>query len=919
MRPVLRCNLKVVLVMLALATLASALSIARAQGAAFTYQGRITDSGTNFNGIGQFEFALVTSTNGQQATATAVMGGASPNEFVSSITVNSGGGGSGYTTAPAVSISGGGGSGTTARATISGGVVTGITVLTPGSGYTNAATVMVAPPSPDYTTWWSNDGASVNGSEPASAVSVSVSEGLFTVILGNTSLANMTAIPANIFSSQTNLQLMIWFNDGVSGFAMLTPPQSLTPTPSAIFADSASNLNGTISAGQLAGGTIPLGTLPAAVVTNNAMNLIIGGHPVLTSASALNASQLSTGVIPESVLPGFQSVFNEVGGGLANAISGSFNVIGGGYMNTNSGNGAVVGGGQINTANNGEATVGGGLGNTASGEFATVCGGEINTASGELATIGGGIGNTASGGLNIGATVAGGSTNRASGVNSFIGGGFDNTVTNDCGVLGGGYDNTANGEYATLGGGYDNTANGDYATLGGGYDNTAGSEATVAGGARNSATNLSATVAGGARNIANGQYATVAGGYNNAASGDFATVCGGVENSASGLFSFAAGQDAQALNEGAFVWADSQIAPFSSMANDQFLIRAQGGVGIDTASTPDNSFSVNTNAYLFGHAIYLRGDDGSDHNHGLAYSGYAITNFGSGQFQVDGPVLWGYSGGILGVLSGGAKAALSWNDSGVTVSNALNVGGEAGIGTNNTGGASLYVLGNRSGGWGNSTTWLVNGSASATTAPALRVWNSNANATNSDGALSVSIQGQGLIAEFGNASAYVVTITNNGTIFATAFSTTSDRNAKENFAPVNAQEVLAKVAQLPISQWNFKVDSGTRHIGPMAQDFYQAFNVGTDDKHIATVDEDGVALAAIQGLDEKVESGNRKAEIKGQRSEERIQTLEAENAELKAQVGELRSQLESLQKAVARLAGRPDGSLALDGQAQRGK
>jgi hypothetical protein len=39
----------------------------------------------------------------------------------------------------------------------------------------------------------------------------------------------------------------------------------------------------------------------------------------------------------------------------------------------------------------------------------------------------------------------------------------------------------------------------------------------------------------------------------------------------------------------------------------------------------------------------------------------------------------------------------------------------------------------------------------------------------------------------------------------------------------------------------------------MAQDFYAAFNVGEDDKHISTVDSEGVALVAIQGLNQKVD------------------------------------------------------------------
>ena len=89
---------------------------------------------------------------------------------------------------------------------------------------------------------------------------------------------------------------------------------------------------------------------------------------------------------------------------------------------------------------------------------------------------------------------------------------------------------------------------------------------------------------------------------------------------------------------------------------------------------------------------------------------------------------------------------------------------------------------------------------------------------------------------------------------------TSDRNAKEKFTTISSRAVLEKVVALPISEWNFKNESAIRHIGPMAQDFYAAFNVGMDDKHIATVDEGGVALTAIQGLNEKVEAGSQRSE-----------------------------------------------------------
>lgn len=103
---------------------------------------------------------------------------------------------------------------------------------------------------------------------------------------------------------------------------------------------------------------------------------------------------------------------------------------------------------------------------------------------------------------------------------------------------------------------------------------------------------------------------------------------------------------------------------------------------------------------------------------------------------------------------------------------------------------------------------------------------------------------------------------------------TSDRNAKDDFSAVDPLEVLAKVAALPMTEWQYKTTPGLTHLGPMAQDFHAAFGLnGSDDKHIATVDEGGVALAAIQGLDAKVN--------------DRVKALEAENADLKARLEKL--------------------------------
>ena len=126
-----------------------------------------------------------------------------------------------------------------------------------------------------------------------------------------------------------------------------------------------------------------------------------------------------------------------------------------------------------------------------------------------------------------------------------------------------------------------------------------------------------------------------------------------------------------------------------------------------------------------------------------------------------------------------------------------------------------------------------------------------------------------------------------GGVSATAFVTTSDRNAKENFAPVSPREVLDKVAALSISTWNFKTMNDGRHMGPMAQDFHAAFGLGGGDTTITSVDPDGVALAAIQGLNQKVEASGQRSEVRSQRSEERIEKLAAENSELKRSVAEL--------------------------------
>ena len=106
----------------------------------------------------------------------------------------------------------------------------------------------------------------------------------------------------------------------------------------------------------------------------------------------------------------------------------------------------------------------------------------------------------------------------------------------------------------------------------------------------------------------------------------------------------------------------------------------------------------------------------------------------------------------------------------------------------------------------------------------------------------------------------------------------SSRTFKDGFADVDVLGVLNKLVALPVQTWFYKESrSEGMHMGPFAEDFASVFGLGNDEKHITTVDESGVAFAAIQGLNKKVE---------------------AENASIKQENAELRSRLDAV---VARL------------------
>jgi hypothetical protein len=72
-------------------------------------------------------------------------------------------------------------------------------------------------------------------------------------------------------------------------------------------------------------------------------------------------------------------------------------------------------------------------------------------------------------------------------------------------------------------------------------------------------------------------------------------------------------------------------------------------------------------------------------------------------------------------------------------------------------------------------------------------------------------------------------------------------NKKEGFEAINGDDIARlQLRKLPITKWRYK-GSDEYHIGPMAQDFYALFSLGSDDVSISTIDPAGIALRGHPG------------------------------------------------------------------------
>ncbi|HVM51337.1 MAG TPA: tail fiber domain-containing protein [Candidatus Acidoferrum sp.] len=563
----------------------------------------------------------------------------------------------------------------------------------------------------------------------------------------------------------------------------------------------------------------------------------LDGQPVISGYNAalltnLNATALTAGTVPDArlapnvartnqvwllggnvaTLPGTQFIGTadnqplefKVSGNRALRLepntNGAPGIIAGSIMNgISSGTaGATIGGGGA-TNYNGIAYI-----NSVAGDFGTIGGGRANavrSASAD-ATIGGGVLNAVNSSAPA-ASIGGGSNNviQTGAALGAIAGGAFNTISNNafaC-VIAGGTSNLiqAGAALATIAGGASNTVsiNAFASVIGGGSNNVIQSSANrsvIAGGTGNTIELGSA-------------WSTIGGGQQNTIGSVGATIPGGQLNRALGFDSFAAGYRAKADFNGTFVWADDAIAAdFVATGPDQFLIRASGGVGVNTTS-PVADLHVN------GATVFQRG----------------LT------------------------------------PTAATASNIINIA--VGVNTNAfQNGISFYE------GAGNTSMSFGYDGSGAGSDNALRIYNSagsNVFTFEHGGFLGLGVVNpSNPIQHFSGAL-----LTSSG-----VWQNASDKNRKTDFQPVNAEAVLAKVAALPVRSWRYTNELETvRHVGPTAQDFQAAFGLGTDDKSIGTVDEEGVALAAIQGLNRKLQDELSRVRAENAALQSRLEHLEA--------------------------------------------
>jgi endosialidase-like protein len=184
---------------------------------------------------------------------------------------------------------------------------------------------------------------------------------------------------------------------------------------------------------------------------------------------------------------------------------------------------------------------------------------------------------------------------------------------------------------------------------------------------------------------------------------------------------------------------------------------------------------------------------------------------------------------------------------------ATGLGGTVGGGWNNTAGKYGTVAGGDDNVALGKESFAAGGGADVYSDNAF-VWNGNYKAAQQDagpGSFTANAPGGFVFYTGGGAGAYLASGSG-------SWSTLSDRHAKKAIHSVRYGGVLRRLRSLPVRTWAYDAEhGGIRHMGPMAQAFYRRFGLGESKHYISTVDAQGVALAAIKGLDAKVRAQGR--------------------------------------------------------------
>jgi hypothetical protein len=720
-----------------------------------------------------------------------------------------------------------------------------------------------------------------------------VTNGLFTVTLdfGN-----------QFVGADRFLEVAVRTN-GAASFTVLTPRQKLAPSPYAI---TAGNL-----AGVIANNTVGAAYATVSGGSNNAVN----GAYSTASGGYKNTIQTN-------------DAYATIGGGYDNTVQGffSYGTIGGGIFNIVSGGAATVGGGDQNTASGGLATVAGGNVNVASGNYATVGGGGNNSAGGFAATVPGGWLNSAAGDDSFAAGFRGKANHAGTFVwadstiadfasttsNQFLiraGGGVGIGTPNPQGSLHIYSDNNptvvriqSSGtpgfgrvEFVSNPQGDPNEWRPAYIQSldAGGFTGGLGFYVNGTGIGNKFAANEVMRIINGTVGINKINPATAldVNGTVTATSfsGNGAGLAGVNANSLEGFDSTnlwkTTGNTGTAPGANFIGTADNQALELK--ANNARALRLEPNV-----NSPNLIGGYSGNVVSNGFAGATIGGGGFAGNENRVGGNYATTSGGagnnvSGNFSTVGGGLMNTASSAYATVPGGQQnlAAGEWSFAAGRFAFAQHDGAfvwadDNGSGFSSTSSNQFCI---RAGGGVrlNTDTSLFFGSQ---TRQMINLWGTNYAIGVQTGTAYFRCDGASINNGFAwyrggshndgqtNAGGGVtlMTLNNGGLTVNGTFVSSSDRNQKEHFEAVNTRDVLDKVAALPLTTWSYRQDTASRHLGPMAQDFYAAFNVGADDKHIAVVDEGGVALAAIQGLNQKLT--------------EELKRRDAENAELKARL-----------------------------------